>query len=202
MRVLDNRNNRGAWDISSVDISRDDELVHVMLGYGVSAVWELHSGRKICTIDDKNCLGHGVFTPDGMCVVEQRVHFDGRIGLATGDLVAWNARTGSLAWSLKGIVYSPGEFAFFPREQYIVTSSSSLKCARVWSIPSFDMDTIPELITVLEGHSDSVIDVAVSPDERRVATTSSDKTARIWSLAGSPLDFRGPVHLGEDDVAF
>ncbi|MEX2726274.1 MAG: WD40 repeat domain-containing protein, partial [Candidatus Sigynarchaeum springense] len=190
------------WDISSVDISRDDELVHVMLGYGVSAVWELHSGRKICTIDDKECIGPGLFTPDGTCVVEQRVYIDERLGVATGDLVAWDARTGSLSWSLKGIVYSPGGFAFFPREKYIVTCASSLKVARIWSIPFLKMDAIPELVLVLEGHSDHVLNVAVSSDERRVATASGDKTARIWTLEGSPLEFRGPVQLDEDLFAF
>jgi len=63
------------------------------------------------------------------------------------------------------------------------------------------MDAIPELVMVLEGHSDHVLEAAVSPDERRVATASGDKTARLWKLEGTMVDYRAPVRLDEDDIA-
>ena len=38
-------------------------------------------------------------------------------------------------------------------------------------------------LMTLRGHLDGVISVAVSPDERRIATASGDMTARIWDAA-------------------
>ncbi|NEP35477.1 AAA-like domain-containing protein [Moorena sp. SIO3B2] len=40
---------------------------------------------------------------------------------------------------------------------------------------------------VLTGHPDEVKDVAFSPDGKRLATASYDKTARIWDLQGNQL---------------
>jgi WD40 repeat protein len=43
-------------------------------------------------------------------------------------------------------------------------------------------------ISVLKGHSDSVLSAAFSPNGRRIVTGSSDKTARIWdAVAGTTI---------------
>ncbi|NES45583.1 WD40 repeat domain-containing protein, partial [Moorena sp. SIO2C4] len=41
--------------------------------------------------------------------------------------------------------------------------------------------------SVLTGHQDSVLSVAFSPDGQRLATASSDNTARIWDLQGNQI---------------
>ena len=47
--------------------------------------------------------------------------------------------------------------------------------ARVWNL----VGAIPAA-AVLEGHLDSVTNVAFAPDGRRVVTGSNDTTARVW----------------------
>ena len=55
----------------------------------------------------------------------------------------------------------------------LVTASND---ARVWNTDN------GKLLAILEGHTDSVLSVASTPDGRRVVTTSEDGTARVWDL--------------------
>jgi WD40 repeat protein len=50
-------------------------------------------------------------------------------------------------------------------------------------------------VTVLHGHSDSVVSAAFSPDGTRIVTASWDKTARIWDVAtGEEITAIGRAH--------
>jgi WD40 repeat protein len=45
----------------------------------------------------------------------------------------------------------------------------------------------PELLAKLEGHTDSVVHAAFSPDGQRIVTASEDHTARVWKAANGQL---------------
>jgi WD40 repeat protein len=62
----------------------------------------------------------------------------------------------------------------------LVTASSDYT-ARIWQLPSM------QLLTVLTQHSDDVEMVAISHDERRVATASRDHLIRIFDIKGNCL---------------
>jgi WD40 repeat protein len=61
-----------------------------------------------------------------------------------------------------------------------------------------------QLLCAFQGHSESVIAVAFSPDGKRVLTGSDDNTAILWSATGGKLrDFRaGAFYSSVFAVAF
>ena len=57
----------------------------------------------------------------------------------------------------------------------VLTLVTANNDARVWSRSG-------RLLSILEGHTDSVLSAAFTPDGRRVVTASQDGTARVWDL--------------------
>jgi WD40 repeat protein len=57
-----------------------------------------------------------------------------------------------------------------------MVSASGDNTLKVW-----DLET-GRILRTLEGHSDFVLDVAVTPNGRRAVSGSEDKTLRVWDL--------------------
>ena len=55
-------------------------------------------------------------------------------------------------------------------------SASSDKTLRVWNLEN------GQTVRTLEGHSDWVIGVAITPDGRRAVSASRDKTLWVWDI--------------------
>jgi len=61
-------------------------------------------------------------------------------------------------------------------------SASKDKTLKVWHLESVGA------VRTLEGHSDDVAGVAVSPDGKRVVSASKDQTLKVWDLdTGLPV---------------
>src|SRR5262245_20828500 len=63
----------------------------------------------------------------------------------------------------------------------LLASSSSDYTARIWSVPTMQLES------VLTGHSDDVEGLAFHPSKPWIATTSRDKTVRIFELNGRQI---------------
>jgi len=72
--------------------------------------------------------------------------------------------------------YMASRVAMSPDGRRIAAGVSD-RTVRLWDAAS------GQLLDVLRGHSDFVLDVAFSPDGARLASASYDKTIRIWDLA-------------------
>jgi WD40 repeat protein len=82
---------------------------------------------------------------------------------------------GKIAINLPAEGYHATRIAVSPDGQRIAGAMSD-RTVRLW-------DAQGQLISVLRGHSDLVMDVAFSPDGSELASASYDKTVRVWELA-------------------
>jgi len=145
-------------------------------------VWSVATGARILSLP---CTGPGdaiTFTPDGKGLVTA-----GRDGLArtvrpaSGDLLAILAERAT-----QPPPAAPTEMA-----------SPATEC------PQPPPAAIPWSVQVLAGHEDRLRDVAVSQDGLRVASSSADRTLRIWDAETGEILFIFPGHAGwVEGVAF
>ncbi len=123
-----------------------------------------------------------VWSPDGK-----------RIASASHDwtVQVWDAMTGNNLFTYNGHTTPVNTVAWSPDGKYIASGSgeddsSSFKpyntIVQVW-----DAATGSDILTY-RGHSDIVNAVAWSPDSKRIASSSSDKTVQVWdAITGSKL---------------
>lgn len=120
-------------------------------------------GRTLC--EHYNLVSSIAWSPDGQCL--GTTSYD-------GDAIVWNASSGqrvrriSFGGTLKrGVAWSPDS-------QHLAWGSvGGENAVRIW-------DRGTDKVRVLSGHASSLMSCAWSPDSGRLATTSMDKTARIW----------------------
>jgi WD40 repeat protein len=100
-------------------------------------------------------------------------------------LYAWDAESGAHAFTLRGHTDQVNAVAFLNTHR--VVSAAEDRTIKVW-----DSQT-GELVLTLRGHHKGVLGVSCRPDGRSIATSSADRTARIWDISKTgdqtiPLD--------------
>lgn len=140
-----------------------------------------------------------IFTPDGRHLVS-----------AGDDKVVrvWDVATGRTVRTIRGQV-GPGDEG----KIYAAALSSDGRTLAVggWlvgtpaqsrSIRLHDFES-GEVVGMLEGHGNVVVDLAFSSDGRRLASGSHDDTVRLWERTGDDGEWRsGPVLEGHEDYVY
>ena len=154
--------------------------------------WDLKTSRPV-VVEHTGWVERLAFRRDGLRVLSER-DFDG-----AKPTKGWNPFTGELDTALAGITFEklPDEFmpgsGYYKRQPRAPTASSSRSRAmpawhasrsREYSISSVVVreKASGEIVHTLTGHSADVVSVVFSPDSRRLATASFDRTMKLWDM--------------------
>ncbi|HEV3313217.1 MAG TPA: hypothetical protein VG815_22125 [Chloroflexota bacterium] len=159
-------------------------------GANTVKVWNVRTGAELRTLNGLDERVHTlVFSPDGSRLLAADIG---------GTLKLWEVATGReiVAKKFSGIYINGLEFSRDGTRLAVVGNLSRLLTGevRIMDTASFHE------VWSLKGHTLNVTDVVFSPDGQRLATSSVDRTIRVWDLtAGQEIlklsDLAGAVSL-------
>lgn len=133
---------------------------------GQGSLFRVGSWARIAQMSsERELLFVAKFTGDGSGLA---------FGISNNRVGYWNGATGRKVRNLVGRQETMYGLDISADGQFLVTGESHANAANV-----FDIST-GEVRHTLSGHTDSVHNVAISPDGTRIATASADHTARLW----------------------
>ena len=158
--------------------------------------WDIRTSRPV-VVEHPGVVYRVAFRRDGLRVVSQIDPFYGS-NITTG----WNPLTGDLDMGLSGTPFEKLPVEFVPGSSYGLATTKSpdgtLVAQRFTSKPGdggvmrskeYSQSSVVirevasgRVIHTLTGHSGDVVSMAFSPDGRRLATASFDRTLKLWDV--------------------
>jgi WD40 repeat protein len=133
-------------------------------------VWDAATRRLCCTlVGHKGAINSACFSAD-----DRKILTTGKDHMTR----VWDASRGALLLSID--TGSPARSAAFSPDGNRIVLSGDGRNARVYT-------STGQQLFWLRGHTNSINSVAYSPDGRWIATTSVDKTVRLWNAAMGQL---------------
>jgi small GTP-binding protein len=159
---------KSSWGLG---VTPDSKRAVCGLDNGTIEVWDMQTSQWLLTLK-----GHAdqvpaiEITPDGKKVVS---------GSTDKTLKVWDLKSGRCLSTIDIGVFSylTTELAITPDGKKVVVSKGSKEdTLGVWDIET------GECLLTLEGHTSEVIGAVITPDGKRVVSSSDDKTLKVWDL--------------------
>jgi WD40 repeat protein/serine/threonine protein kinase len=184
-----------AGEILGVAVSPDSKRIVTASRDWTARVWDVQTGRESLVLKGHTHEVRAVaFSPDGKRIVTGSHDKTARV---------WDAQTGREVAAFKKHEGQVISVAFSPDGKRVVTGSYD-RTARVWDVVTgkellvlagtasgvarldfyraYRAGRLTELLAA-KGHTSWVWGVAFSPDGKRIATCSEDRTAKVWDAA-------------------
>jgi tetratricopeptide (TPR) repeat protein len=156
--------------------------------------WDLQTSRPV-VVEHAGPVAHLAFRRDGLRVLSEPGFL--RESMATKG---WNPLTGELDSALAGTALEKRPAGFVPGSDLQQTTATSFdgklvaqvtiadagydSWHRVYSLNTVVIREVASgrIVHTLTGHSANVVSIAFSPDGRRLATASYDRTTKLWDV--------------------
>jgi dipeptidyl aminopeptidase/acylaminoacyl peptidase/mono/diheme cytochrome c family protein len=136
-------------------------------------LWDFASGKHLRSMTSHNGAVYDLaFSPDGTVIAS-----------ASGDGTCkiWQVATGERFDTLNQPEAEQFRVAFTPDSRHIIAAGGDNRI-RLWSFVSKSAPMLNPLLQTRFGHEDAIVDLVISPDGKQLATTSADRSLKLWSL--------------------
>jgi WD40 repeat protein len=151
-----------------------DGKILATAGYDTKiALWDVASGEQVRTIEVHNgAIFDLAFSPDGTVLASAS---------ADETVKLWRVADGVRVDTLNQPQGEQYAVAFSPDGRFVVAGGAD-NVIRMWRFVSKDKPRINPLIHARFAHEDAVVALAVSGDGKWLASSSDDRSVKVWTL--------------------
>lgn len=168
-------------NVTSLGFEKNGTWMYSSSEDGTVKIWDLRAPGPQREFEHKSAVNHVVLHP-----INQHELISGD---QQGNIRVWDLTAGACSCELVPEVGVPvRSLTIAPDGSLVIAANNSGTCY-VWkTLQGGSMTTQFEPLHKLKAHGTYILKCLLSPDVRQLATTSADKTIKLWNLDGFTLD--------------